>query len=378
MTGLVRVSSLNTVSPGSKPAARETMTMTPRERVEAVLFGGSPDHVPFTVYECMLPQCEVERKIRNEGTCIHQRHYPVYAGITPNCTSESHSYTDSETGKYLVETITHTPAGDLSAVMEPAGFTSWRRELPFKQPGDYARIIALANDTGYLPAYDAPPKAYEWIGGDQICVTHMGYSPLQAIIYDYMGVETFAIEWSERRDEVMKLYDALAARDRRCFEVVAHGPDRFVQYCGNVSPYIVSPKNFRELILPLYNEFGNMLHEQGKLLGVHMDADCGPYADMIGESAVDVIEAFTPAPDTDMSIAQARAAWPEKILWTNFPSSVHLSHDETVYQTACRMIDEDGGAQKLIIGITEDVPENRWPSTFEILSRTCAEYGRYR
>lgn len=35
------------------------MRLTPRQRVEAVLFGGQPDQVPFTVYEYKLPQCAV-------------------------------------------------------------------------------------------------------------------------------------------------------------------------------------------------------------------------------------------------------------------------------------------------------------------------------
>ena len=35
--------------------------MTPRQRVERALRGEHSDRVPFTVYECMLPQCAAER-----------------------------------------------------------------------------------------------------------------------------------------------------------------------------------------------------------------------------------------------------------------------------------------------------------------------------
>jgi len=78
-----------------------------------------------------------------------------------------------------------------------------------------------------------------------------------------------------------------------------------------------------------------------------------------------------------MSIADARKAWPEKVLWINYPSSVHLRSEEEVYQMTCQMIDEDGGAQKLIIGITEDVPEDRWQGNFLAISRAVREHGRY-
>lgn len=364
------------------------MSMTPLERVEAVLWGRNPDHVPFTVYECMLPTCAVERQLRNESVCIHNRHYTPMKSVTPNCSVETTTYTapsatpglslgdDAETVT-LVRTITHTPAGDLVAVSKPAGFTSWRMELPFKGPDDYARLIALAEDTRFEPDHDKYDKARALMGDDLILRATLGYSPLQAMIYSYMGVETFCIEWAERRDRVMELYEALAARDRRAFEVLAKGPCPYVQYCGNVSPQIVGRERFEQLLMPLYNEFGAMLHEQGKLFGCHLDADCGLLADLIAESELDFIEAFTPAPDTDMSIAEARRAWPDKVLWINFPSSVHLSNPEQIYATTCRLIDEDGGARKLIVGITEDVPEHRWQQNFLTISRAVREYGRY-
>ncbi|MEI6503023.1 MAG: hypothetical protein WCP21_18595, partial [Armatimonadota bacterium] len=101
------------------------------------------------------------------------------------------------------------------------------------------------------------------------------------------------------------------------------------------------------------------------------------FADAIAGSGIDIVEAFTPAPDTDMTLAEARAAWPEKILWINFPSSVHLSRDDAVYETTKDLIAQDGGSQKLLIGITEDVPEHRWQGSFQAISRGIADFGRY-
>jgi hypothetical protein len=352
--------------------------MTPRERVEAVLLGRGPDRVPFTVYECMLPQCAVERQLRNDGLCIMNRQHSGYYSVTPNCPSETHTYADPHTGKTLSKTVTHTPKGDLVSVSEPAGFTSWRHELPFRGPGDYAKLIALADDTQFVPNYDTVARAQAWLGDDVFLRGGVGgYSPLQALIYSYIGVEQFAIEWAERRDDLMKLYDALTERNRRCYKVIADGPHWLLQYGGNVSPEIVGRERFEKYIVNHYNELGEMLHKRGKMLLVHLDANCALLSDLIASSEIDVIEAFTPAPDTDMSIAQARAAWPEKIIWANFPSSVHLSSDEVVYETACRMIEEDGGSRKLLIGITEDVPQHRWQGSFQAINRACVERGGY-
>lgn len=354
------------------------MRLTPRQRVEAVLLGGRPDQVPFTVYEYKLPQCAVERQLRNEGLCIMNRRYTGYETLTPNCPSDSYSYTDPATGKSLVRTVVHTPKGDLSSVSEPADFTSWRHELMFKGPEDYERLVCLAEDTQFRPAYDGVRKAQEWLGEDVFLRGGMpGYSPLQAIIYTYLGVETFCVEWAERRDEVLRLYRALHERNRRCYEVVADSPHRVIQYCGNVSPEIVGLARFEEYVLPHYEELAEELHRRGKLLLVHLDANCRLLAPAIAASGIDIVEAFTPAPDTDLTLAEARAAWPEKTLWINFPSSVHLSSDEVVYETAAELIAADGGARKLLIGITEDVPEDRWQGSFQAISRAIADHGQY-
>jgi hypothetical protein len=350
--------------------------MTPRQRVEAALLGEGPDHVPFTVYECMLPQCAVERRLRNDGLCIVNRGYSGVTQVSPNCTRESYTFTDPGSGRTLTRTVIHTPRGDLTELREPAGFTSWAREHLFQGPQDYPKLIALAEDTQYEPDYESVEKARAWLGDDVFLRGGMGYSPLQAIIYDYMGVETFAIEWAERRDELMRLYDALTERNRRCYRVLADAPHLVCQYGGNVSPEVVGRERFEKYILPHYNELAEMLHARGKMLLVHLDANCGLLKDLIGSSGIDIIEAFTPAPDTDMTLAEARAAWPDKVIWVNFPSSVHLESAEAIYETTCRLIDQDGGSQKLLIGITEDVPQHRWQESFLAINRAVREHGR--
>jgi EAL domain-containing protein (putative c-di-GMP-specific phosphodiesterase class I) len=64
-----------------------------------------------------------------------------------------------------------------------------------------------------------------------------------------------------------------------------------------------------------------------------------------------------------MTVAEARAAWPDKVLWCNFPSSVHLSDDATIAQTTRQMLAEAAPADRFLIGVTEDIPETHlWRS----------------
>ena len=68
------------------------MELTPRQRVERALRGGHSDSVPFTMYECMIPQCAAEREMRNRGLCIVQRDVPVFETHRPNVRITEHTY----------------------------------------------------------------------------------------------------------------------------------------------------------------------------------------------------------------------------------------------------------------------------------------------
>ena len=61
-----------------------------------------------------------------------------------------------------------------------------------------------------------------------------------------------------------------------------------------------------------------------------------------------------------MTLGEARAAWPDKVLWLNFPSSVHLKPDEQVKRATIDMLNEVSSCRGIIVGITEDMPPERW------------------
>ncbi len=244
----------------------------------AVLRGERPDRVPFTIYECMIPQCAVERRLRNEGLCIVNRWQEGYSSHTPNCAKESHTYTEG--GRRLVRTVTHTPLGDISTVVQPAGFTNWTIEREFKGPEDYERLLFIVRDKVYGPADEAFRRAEEWMGEDVILRGGLGSNPLHRIM-GWMGLETFAVEWHERRDEVLKLEAAMRERKREVYRIVADSPITHANYGGNEVPEVMGRERFRDFVLPLLQEAAEAFHAKGKLLGSHLDGNNGPWADLV-------------------------------------------------------------------------------------------------
>lgn len=347
--------------------------MTPRQRVEAALHGEAVDHVPFTVYECMIPQCEAERRMRNEGLCIVQRGPGVFGARTPGVEVETVPFTHQ--GRARTRTVIRTPGGELSRIDEAAPGTSWNVEPLFKGPEDYKALRSLVACHEYYPSYEGFLRKQEEMGEDAIMRAGVGYDPLQEIIYTYMRVETFAVEWAERRDEVLALYDVLVEDRRKIYELVAASPAGHANYGGNVSPEVVGLERFERYILPHFDEFAEIMHDHGKLMGVHMDANNRLFCDALGRSKMDYVEAFTPPPDCDLSVAEARAAWPDKVLWINFPSSVFLRTDDEVESVTRDLLYEAAPGDGFIIGITEDMPPHRWRAGMQAINRGVLKYG---
>ena len=347
------------------------------ERLEAIFEGRMVDRIPFALKGWRIPQCQAERELRNRGMAILDAR-PVYDVHSPNVSTEKCSFVQ-DGATYLRTRIT-TPEGELSTLGRHAGSAKtevsfFRLEFMFKRPEDYAAVTALYSDRSYVPAYDALEKARTEIGTEACFKTQAPGAPLHEIMYNIMGIERFSLEWAERRDEVVKLHDVIAASDRPAYDIVAASPARLVGCGGNYSPEVLGKQRFAEYVLPHWREVAEVMHSGGKLLGSHLDADNALWASEVGASPLDWIEAFTPSPDSDMSLADARAAWPGKTLFMNFPSSVHLADDEVVRATTRQLVRESAPGDRFVIGITENVPDNRWRRSFRAIMDTLDDCG---
>jgi hypothetical protein len=313
--------------------------------------------------------------MRNRGLCIVERTVPAFVTHTPNVRVTERIYW--ENNRRMTRTLYETPKGDLSTLKEAAGFTSWWHEKMFKSPEDYPALLFLLQDEVYEPNDEAFARAQEVYGEDAIFRAQIGLEPLQQLISgSLMGMQTFCIEWMDRRDEVLTLYEAVVENRRKIYPLVAKSPALHANYGGNVVPEVIGLETFERYYVPHYNEAAEVLHQQGKRIGCHFDANCRLLAEAIAGTDLDYIEAFTPAPDTDMTLGEARAAWPGKTLWLNYPSSLHLQPDAKVEQATVDMLNELTAVEGVIMGITEDMPPHRWQDSCQAIMNGLERHAR--
>ena len=347
-----------------------------REEIEIALEGGAPDYVPFTYYDMLFPQGFDTASLQSQGMAMCARRY-LYTMARPNVDVQEVIESDG-----AIRTIYGTPVGTLTTLhwpspivyATPLGMSGGRvmgrapLEHLIKTRDDYRVAEFMVRDTHYEPDYDTYLAHCERTGDSGITIASASYTPLEDIQIMWVGQQQFGYEIADNEDALMGLYEALARSHQRMYEIVAEGPAKYVMHGGNIVPVMMGPDRIRDYILPCWQAFADRLHENGKKLGAHLDADNRLILDLVADSALDYVEAFTPPPDCGVSVAEAREAWPDKVLWVNFPSSVHLASEARIRETTRSILAEAGDRKGFLMGVTEDVPTDRIePSVSAIL-----------
>jgi hypothetical protein len=338
-----------------------------REEIELALAGGAPKYVPFTFYDRLFPEGFDCAPLQRMGMALCARR-SVFRKVTPNV--KVTEITQSDGG---VRTIYETPVGRLTSLYRPAALGMAPVEHPVKARDDYRAAKFIVKDARYEPAYDAFLAECAKLGNAGKVIAETCYEPLLDVQITWLGQERFCYEVADNSDAVFELYAALAANHKKMYEVVAAGPAEYVLYGGNVVPEMLGPGRVRDYVCPSWNAFADRLHERGKKIGVHLDANNRLILDVVRDSELDFVEAFTPPPDCDVSVAEARTAWPKKRLWINFPSSVHIQSEETIRNATIKLLQEAGDLKGFLMGVTEDIPWQHIERSISVILKTLKE-----
>ena len=162
---------------------------------------------------------------------------------------------------------------------------------------------------------------------------------------------------SDHPDHFARLLEAQERFEERRLQLVADSPAEFIGFGWLEGLW--GPEQFRKYELPFYQKWVPYLQSRGKICALHCDAtrNLRAYAEVIAETGVDVVEAFTPPPVSDLSLAEARAAWGRNtVIWVNFPETIFWSGPEETKRYTIELLKSDAPGDALVIGFTEMGP----------------------
>jgi uroporphyrinogen-III decarboxylase len=216
-------------------------------------------------------------------------------------------------------------------------------------------------------------EAQRRVGTDGLVMLRIAKSPVQEMLYQMMGLERFAEDYHLRRDLFDSLHVAMVKRYEELYDLAADSPVEILQLGDNIASDVVGRERFRNYLMPEYGKLMKRLAGTGKKLAVHMDGRLKSLKEDIAAAEFDIVEAMTPSPMGDVSVREAREAWPHKALWINFTSSMHIERAEVIEKHTRQLLEEAKTKRGFAISVTEDAPVEALEKSLAVISRVLQE-----
>ena len=347
--------------------------MDTRTRILRAVRGETVDRVPWSIYPAIIPTGEVEREMRNHGMAFNTIVTP-YTRQMPDV--EVIHRQAWERGQEFTYTTYRTPVGEISEKrrVEEGYGSSWIVEFLIKRPQDYRVYEYVVRHTEIVPDYDTVLEAKESVGNDGVTLAWTTRSPYQQMYIELMGIERLALDRADNVPGFLSLRGALEEQHERIYRLVAQSPADLVWCPDNLSDLVAGGKVFDSYYVPYYDRMAEILRQAGKTMVSHFDGRLGGIIEAIGRTGIPVIEAFTPPPMGNVSVPRAKAAWPEKVIWINFPGSVFLEEPAEIKRFTIELLRESMPGGRFLLGITENIPRTVYRRAMYALADGIAEF----
>jgi hypothetical protein len=348
-----------------------------KDNVLAVLRREEPERVPWLPDMGVLPTGSLERELRNKGMGL-------FAGASVMDTTQPHVRVERREEGDDIFTTYRTPVGCVSTVQtldyaqsEEFYRIPWTKEYMVKNLTDLEVLKFMMEDIEYRPNYRPFLEREHWMGDDGVVGTGCDRTPFHKILLEFTGYKNGIILLQRFPKEFEDLRGIIERKQDEAYGILADSPADLILMYDNIDAVMISPRLFEKYYVPFYNRQARLLHKRDKIYACHMDGRLRCLSALIGETDLDVINAFTPPPMGDLPISVAKKAWGDKVIWINFPETVcHYGVDELKSYTL-GLLEECAPGNNVIMGVTETVPSKTIETTFSIITELLWKHGRY-
>ncbi len=348
--------------------------MTNRERMLAAMAGETPDRIPW------IPRLLIWYNARKRAGTLPERyrHWPLRdierdLGMgTP--ARDGHIFRATTRGVEVrvqdvgeMETLAEhvTPVGSVtttfrgSEVLRDAGIGDMQTGFALKTRDDYAVASYIVENTEYTATYD-DYEAYELeVGDDGYPLTGCGNCPFHHWMQRLAGYNDAYLHLHDFPEHVEGLLDLMMARDReRLWPVILDSPAKLILHGSHFSSQMTPPPVFERYILPYYQELSSLLQQRGKTLCLHADADVRLIASHVERAGYGMVESFVTHPMVDTTLAEARAAWGDRVIvWGGVPSAIlEAPYSDAEFEAyMAGLFDIVAGRSAFILGVADNI-----------------------
>lgn len=370
--------------------------MTIRERILAVLEGRTPDRLPWVPrlaiwYEANRREGTLPPEFR--GKTLREVERAVFGGTAARdgfiwrvelrgAEVRRRELAGMET---LVEYV--TPVGTLRARLRGTerlrrqGIQDAEVEFPLKRREDYPVMQYLVEHTDYVPAFDEYAAYERDVGDEGYPMVNCGDCPMHHWMRALAGYNQCFYHLNDYPNEVERLVRVLTDRWKdTVWPCMIDSPARLLMHGHHLSSHMTPPPVFERYILPYYRELSPKLRAGGKTLALHADNDTRLILGHIERAGFDVAECFVTAPMVPTTLAEARAAWGERVvIWGGVPSVIlEAPYTEEQFE---RHVDElfrtIAPGKAFILGIADNAMPGSSIDRIRRITRMVEQRGAY-
>lgn len=313
--------------------------MTNRERILAILSGQPTDRIPW------IPRLSIWYDAHKKAGTLPERYHhlslrDVERDLGVGTPARDGFIFRSEmlgveiSQRWLDDLHQHTeyrtPVGTVSTMfrgteeLRRQAIQDMQSEFLLKTRQDYAVVQYIVENTQIVPAYEEYERYEREVGDDGYPMVHCGDCSFHHWMRALVGYEQAYFHLNDYPNEVERLLAIMTDIDKqRVWPVITESPAKLILHGVHFSSYMTPPPMFERYILPYYQELSPRLKAQGKTMALHADNDTRLILDHIERAGYGMAECFVTAPMVETTLAQARAAWGDRvIIWGGVPSVI--------------------------------------------------------
>jgi len=313
--------------------------MTNRERLLAILEGRLPDRIPWIPrlqiwYDAnrltgtlpeeyrSLSHREVERRVFG-GTAARD-------GIIYRISLENVEVRTRQVGEMDQVIEYETPVGTVTTRLRSTeqlrqqGIQDAEVEFMLKRREDYAVVEYIIEHTRYEAAYEEYLEYEREVGDEGYPMINCGDCPFHHWMRALTGYNEAYFHLNDFPNEVESFLRTLTDRFKESvWPHMLDSPAKLLMHGHHLSSHMTPPPLFEQYILPYYQELTPCLRAAGKVVALHGDNDTRQILGHIERAGFGMVECFVTSPMVDTTMAEARAAWGDRVIvWGGVPSVI--------------------------------------------------------
>ena len=295
--------------------------MKSKQRLLAAIRGEAVDRIPWSPFLAYYWE-----HLPLETQKIGQFEYFRQMGADPllrgfhtlyKCTYKNCEIADKVIGRESFRTF-RTPVGTLTerSVRSDNGNTWFLVDHPVKTAEDFKILQYIHEHLVIEPdmeRFNADLKLY---GDDALMLPLLGVhckTAFQSLVEHWVGTVDLTYAIYDEPEVVEECLAVMQTKDEETVRIsVDSDADGFI-FWEDSSTTNISPAFFEKYTKPEIDRWGDLVHENGKLLIHHA---CGHLKDLLplmGQSNIDAIESISPPPTGNVTLQEAAAILPEHI-----------------------------------------------------------------